>query len=362
MVGRDHDIFTDPDVGDYHRMLLPGSYQIRFEADGFETQTHSVVVNSGAATRLDVAMYGGAIVATPNGGEELPVGVSTDVEWTGSPTAQFHVQYTGNYGESQQILDGFERLTLGDDYTTGGDATWTTSPSSTHSGVRAAKPGTLGNNDASWMSRTAGEGAVGFWYRVSSETGYDFFKFYVDGAVEHQDSGDSGWVYYSTTLGSGEHTLKWEYSKDGSSTGYLDTVWVDDIEIQADVTNWVDIANPTSVGALSAAWTPPTLGTDYKVRVRTYLGGGAYGVWDESDATFSVIDAPDPAGDLNCDGALDTLDIEHFVQAVIDETAYNADHDGDPYDVCDRMRADMDESGYVNGLDIEEFVQAILAQ
>ena len=28
MVGRDHDIYTDPDVGDYHRMLLPGTYSL----------------------------------------------------------------------------------------------------------------------------------------------------------------------------------------------------------------------------------------------------------------------------------------------------------------------------------------------
>jgi ankyrin repeat protein len=55
VVGRDHEIYTDPDVGDYHRMLLPGTYELRFEAEGYDPLVVSnVIVNSGDATRLDV--------------------------------------------------------------------------------------------------------------------------------------------------------------------------------------------------------------------------------------------------------------------------------------------------------------------
>jgi len=57
VVGIDHDVFTDPDVGDYHRLLLPGSYSLRFSADGYQTQTVvGVVVGSGNATRVDVPL------------------------------------------------------------------------------------------------------------------------------------------------------------------------------------------------------------------------------------------------------------------------------------------------------------------
>ena len=57
VVGRDHDIFTDPDVGDYHRMLMPGTYSLTFSAPGYVTQTiNNVVVSSGDATVLDVQL------------------------------------------------------------------------------------------------------------------------------------------------------------------------------------------------------------------------------------------------------------------------------------------------------------------
>ncbi|MBK8974368.1 MAG: succinylglutamate desuccinylase/aspartoacylase family protein [Planctomycetes bacterium] len=57
VVGRTHDVFTDPDVGDYHRMLLPGTYSIVYSASGYVSQTfHGVSVGPRDATRVDVAL------------------------------------------------------------------------------------------------------------------------------------------------------------------------------------------------------------------------------------------------------------------------------------------------------------------
>ncbi|QQR73672.1 MAG: zinc carboxypeptidase [Holophagales bacterium] len=60
VVGRDKEhtqVGTDPAVGDYHRALLPGTYTLRFYAAGHQTLTvPGVVVASGPATRLDVAL------------------------------------------------------------------------------------------------------------------------------------------------------------------------------------------------------------------------------------------------------------------------------------------------------------------
>lgn len=48
---------SDPDVGDYHRVLLPGTYDLSFLALGYQSVTvKDVVVGSGAATRVDVQM------------------------------------------------------------------------------------------------------------------------------------------------------------------------------------------------------------------------------------------------------------------------------------------------------------------
>ncbi len=49
-------VYTDPDVGDYHRVVLPGTYSMRVEAEGYMPQTIPVSISSGAAARYDVQM------------------------------------------------------------------------------------------------------------------------------------------------------------------------------------------------------------------------------------------------------------------------------------------------------------------
>jgi carboxypeptidase T len=49
-------VMTDPVVGDYHRMLLPGTYQLRFASLGYQTLEQNVTVSTGRATRLDVRL------------------------------------------------------------------------------------------------------------------------------------------------------------------------------------------------------------------------------------------------------------------------------------------------------------------
>ncbi len=50
------DVMTDAAVGDYHRMLLPGSYRLRFMSPGYSAFEREVTVGTGAATRLDVVL------------------------------------------------------------------------------------------------------------------------------------------------------------------------------------------------------------------------------------------------------------------------------------------------------------------
>lgn len=49
--------WTDPDVGDYHRLLLPATYDLRFSAAGFEPLDRpGIEVGPGDASRLDVVL------------------------------------------------------------------------------------------------------------------------------------------------------------------------------------------------------------------------------------------------------------------------------------------------------------------
>ena len=57
VAGNAQPVFTDPDVGDYYRLLLPGTYDLTFTVPGYHPQTVTgVVVGSGAATVVDVVL------------------------------------------------------------------------------------------------------------------------------------------------------------------------------------------------------------------------------------------------------------------------------------------------------------------
>jgi hypothetical protein len=220
------------------------------------------------------------------------------------------VQYTEDYGVST-VTDDFESGTLGPEYTTGGNRPWVVVTDDSHAGAYSARAGYIDHEQQSWLKRSAAGGNLSFWYRVSSEAGYDFFRFYVDGDEQFSDSGNGTWTYHSQTLSAGPHELEWRYIKDDSVSRYDDTVYIDDLELQDDQTVWSDIIALTDPGATSTPWTPVNLGTEYKVRVRAHYGSGIYGAWDDSDATFTVV--PGGAdGDYEPDGDVDLVDYKAF--------------------------------------------------
>lgn len=48
--------FTDPNIGDYHKPLMPGSYNVIIRANGYQEQAHQVVVSEGSTTILNVSL------------------------------------------------------------------------------------------------------------------------------------------------------------------------------------------------------------------------------------------------------------------------------------------------------------------
>ena len=55
--GNSHPVFTDPDIGDYHRMLLPDTYDLVFYAPGYVPRlVRNVVVTDGPAVRVDMVL------------------------------------------------------------------------------------------------------------------------------------------------------------------------------------------------------------------------------------------------------------------------------------------------------------------
>jgi len=59
----DWPVYTDPEVGDYHRFVLPGTYSLHVWANGYEPKTiPNIVVTASSATQVDVEL---APVAEP---------------------------------------------------------------------------------------------------------------------------------------------------------------------------------------------------------------------------------------------------------------------------------------------------------
>ena len=118
---------------------------------------------------------------------------------------------------------------------------WIKSTDSPHSGTYCYTNKNISDGESSVATLDVlievGDGAVSFYHRVSSETGYDFGKFYVDGVLKSNISGTVASVLVSYPLTEGAHTLKWEYVKDSSDSGGTDSYYIDDITI----TNAVDL-------------------------------------------------------------------------------------------------------------------------
>jgi len=83
------------------------------------------------------------------------------------------------------------------------------------------------------VARTFAAGTITFRVKVSSEAGFDFLRFYVDGVAVSSWSGttNTGWQLYSYALPAGAHTLKWAYEKDASASLGQDAAWIDGVTL-----------------------------------------------------------------------------------------------------------------------------------
>lgn len=73
-------------------------------------------------------------------------------------------------------------------------------------------------------------GEISYYRKVSSERGYDFFHFYIDGVQKEELSGTSvAWGLSSFPVEPGTHTYKFEYVKDGNTSSGSDCAWIDNV-------------------------------------------------------------------------------------------------------------------------------------
>lgn len=132
----------------------------------------------------------------------------------------------------------FEKGTL-TEYTLTGSYNWTNQTTTVNGGIYAARSGNITDSQSSCIERTvnttnaSGSLTLTFWWRVSSESSYDYLRFYIDGSQQNSISGSTSWAQKTYSLSnSSNHILKWCYTKDASNTVGSDAGWIDDIVLQ----------------------------------------------------------------------------------------------------------------------------------
>ena len=112
-----------------------------------------------------------------------------------------------------------------------GDKDWTITSRHKYSGTYSAQAGDIDDDGYTTLQITIDcvSGNITFYRKVSSESGYDHLKFYIDGQEIGRWSGEEDWDEVSFPVEAGIRTFRWTYSKDGSVSAGEDTAWIDDI-------------------------------------------------------------------------------------------------------------------------------------
>jgi subtilisin family serine protease len=137
------------------------------------------------------------------------------------------VQFSGSPATLGQALD---QQSLG--WTTGEYGGWFPQGTTYQYDADAVQSSTIQHSEQTSLSVTvSGPTSLSFYWKVSSESGYDYLRFYIDSVLQTSISGTVDWTQLNYALGSGSHVLSWIYSKDASVNGGLDCGWVDHVAI-----------------------------------------------------------------------------------------------------------------------------------
>lgn len=148
--------------------------------------------------------------------------------------------YTNNILITTQIITlycnhdcfNFESSDQFSQFTTDANASWYIFEESANSGNYSMASATIGHDESSnlFYSHYFEEDVIfSFYSKTSTESNYDFLKFFIDGELADSWSGTQSWSLQEFDVDSGMHTFKWQFIKDNSVSSNLDKVWIDDI-------------------------------------------------------------------------------------------------------------------------------------
>jgi hypothetical protein len=109
-------------------------------------------------------------------------------------------------------------------------SSWITTAENPYEGTHCSKSGSIAdmeNTDLSIQLSVIAAGEISFMKKVSSESGYDFLTFSIDGILKGEWSGALDWSPETYLVTAGTHTFTWSYKKDQSIFEGADAAWID---------------------------------------------------------------------------------------------------------------------------------------
>ncbi len=207
---------------------------------GREAVTHDVYLSTDEQAVIDGTAYVGTVseASYDAGGLEL----GTTYYWRVDEVNEAETPTTSWQGDvwSFSTQENFEAFETGDfsrfPWEDSGNASWAITSWEKHSGTYSAQTGMIDHDESTILQVTLDcvLGDILFYCKVSSERGFDYLKFYIDGVEKGRWSGEEDWAEVSFSVTAGKRTFKWTYSKDSSVSEGDDTAWIDDIVFPID--------------------------------------------------------------------------------------------------------------------------------
>jgi len=170
--------------------------------------------------------YGKSTVIADIGTRNTRLMNQFDFNLYGDPTVAIDDQDTSSI--CQTLNDALGNYSLS--FVNEGDALWFCQKtySAPIGGGDAAQSGDITNyQSSSFYTQVTGPGVLTFYWKVSSESGFDYLRFLDSGVRKYSISGEVDWQKKSYNVPGGVHTLKWSYEKDISIYNGMDCGWVD---------------------------------------------------------------------------------------------------------------------------------------
>ena len=199
-------------------------------------------------------------------GPDAPIGSILQLHYIAA-SGPYNV-ITSLYPQVGELAEDFE---TGDfnkfNWQTSGESIWTITQNNPQQGIFSARSGVIGDNQTSVLTLSGNvlmNDTISFFCKVSSESSFDYLKFFIDEQEMQSWSGSLSWTKVKFPVPIGLHTFKWAYEKDFSTSSGEDAAIIDYIVFPS-------FANSLNVDALAF---PAIIWTGGQAQLFGYATGG----------------------------------------------------------------------------------------